>query len=557
MKNIDCFIIGFNEIDFHQYEEFVRRDGIDSGAYRHISLSFINYMGRKLNTADAFGFFSNNVFKPLNQKDNFSLAIAYLGSYLKKNNLTFDYINSFQDEKTYLENKLRNDNVLTVAITTTFYMSSIPIQEIISFIRKYNKKVKIIVGGPYILNQLKTYDSNTFNAIFQSIGADLYINSSQGEKSLVSLISNLKKGQSISTVPNLFYKDKDNYISTEVIPENNQLENNPINWSLFKDRITVNLAIRSSISCPFSCAFCSYPSSAGKYQFLSIKSIRNELDQIQAMKKTNRVFFIDDTFNVPVDRFKDVLRIIIDRKYTFKWYSYLRCQYVDDEMAFLLKQSNCIGVFLGIESGSNAILKNMNKKASAEEYLKGISILKKYDILTYASFIIGFPGETIETVKETQLFIAKSEVDFYRAYIWYCDTKTPIYKQKDLYNISGSGFKWSHSTLDSKTAYELRKDLYKQITKSVCMPDIRFDLDDIFHLLDLGIPLYNVKKFLQAFNDAVLEKEDNNPLSEISSHAFDNIRYSLNFLVGEKIKDLRNEGKSKVQSTLFNDDFAF
>ena len=49
--------------------------------------------------------------------------------------------------------------------------------------------------------------------------------------------------------------------------------------------------------------------------------------------------FIDDTFNVPPERFKDLLRMMINKKYVFKWHSYFRCQFADEEMVSLMKES--------------------------------------------------------------------------------------------------------------------------------------------------------------------------------------------------------------------------
>lgn len=100
-----------------------------------------------------------------------------------------------------------------------------------------------------------------------------------------------------------------------------------------------------------------------------------------------------------------------------------------------MKESGCEGVFLGIESGNNQILATMNKIASVEKYLEGIALLKEFDIVTYGSIIIGFPGETGETVQDTIGFIEDSGLDFYRAQLWYCEPITPIRKDRQKYQL--------------------------------------------------------------------------------------------------------------------------
>ncbi len=84
--------------------------------------------------------------------------------------------------------------------------------------------------------------------------------------------------------------------------------------------------------------------------------------------------FIDDTFNVPLPRFKDLGRLMIQEQYNFNWFSYFRCSNSDEEAFDLMAKSGCKGVFLGIESGSPSILKNMNKAATIERYAEGTKI---------------------------------------------------------------------------------------------------------------------------------------------------------------------------------------
>lgn len=93
----------------------------------------------------------------------------------------------------------------TVAITTTLYTSSAPILEIISFIRTYNDRCKIVVGGPFIYSQIK-FDWRTQKRLFQYIGADFYVISHEGEQTLANLIQALKANASMDQVDNLVYQ---------------------------------------------------------------------------------------------------------------------------------------------------------------------------------------------------------------------------------------------------------------------------------------------------------------------------------------------------------------
>jgi radical SAM superfamily enzyme YgiQ (UPF0313 family) len=109
---------------------------------------------------------------------------------------------------------------------------------------------------------------------------------------------------------------------------------------------------------------------------------------------------VDDTFNVPRSRFKDLLRMLIKNDFGFRWSSYFKCQYVDREIMELMKESGCEFVFLGIESGSQTILDNMRKESDVGTYRRCIEIFHELGIMTMCSVIVGFPGETRATFEE-------------------------------------------------------------------------------------------------------------------------------------------------------------
>jgi radical SAM PhpK family P-methyltransferase len=279
-----------------------------------------------------------------------------------------------------------------------------------------------------------------------------------------------------------------------------------VNWDLFSDRVGEFVPVRTAISCPFRCAFCGFPEHAGQHQTADIEAVENELNRLARIKPVKSVNIIDDTFNIPPRRFKEILRLMVKNKYPFKWNSHFRCQFVDRETVQLMKESGCEGVFLGIESGSNRILKNMNKATTVEKYLAGIKLLEEYGILTFGSFIVGFPGETEETVQDTIQFIEESGLDFFRAQLWYCEPVTPIWRKREEYKISGSNFQWTHNTMDSQKACDLIEEIFLAIKNPIWVPQYNFECDGLFKLIHRGFTLEEVKHFLINFNNAVKER---------------------------------------------------
>ena len=533
-KTIDCLFIGHNEIPFRQYVRSVKTMGKHSGAYRDLNLNFITYNNKPYTVAEIFNLFncsencspnSSNAYKPLRAGAVFSAGIAYLGTYLNRRGYTFDYVSSFQDEKDELAQKLAGEDIRTIAIITTFYVSAFPILEIMEFIKKYNQTAKIIIGGPFIFTKYRSLDTAELEYLFKvTIGSDIYVISSQGEATLVKIIHSLKNNLPLDQVSNIYFKAGDIYKSTPVQGENNKLSANMVDWSLFQNRVGELINVRTSISCPFTCAFCGFPERAGEYQTVEVEKIEEELNVLKKIRTVKTLTFIDDTFNIPRERFKKILRMMIKNKYRFKWHSNFRCQYADREMIELMRESGCEGVFLGIESGNNQILKNMNKAASVEKYIEGIGLLKEFQIFTMGSFIIGFPGETDETARDTLNFIKESKIDFFQAQQWYCEPITPIYRQSHKYDIKGASFEWSHSTMDSVKAAEWVEEIFSNVEESIWIPQYNFSFNIVWHLLLRGMSPEKVKRFLRSFRNGIKEKLINPSQREISFEVINRLK---------------------------------
>jgi len=512
-KQIDCVVIGYNETPFAEYEALLRGYGADSEAYRDLRFSFVNINDQNMNYIGLL----NHVLKlanggerkgedELKSCDIPNLAAVYLTHYLRMRGYEASYINLFQFEKDALAEYLESDP-LCVAITTTFYLLNLPVNEMVGFIRERNPQTKIVVGGPLIANHLRNYDEEELTVALEDIGADIYVNESQGERTLTLIINALKNGGDLSKVPNIIYRQDGKLKGTPKLPEINSLDENFINWQTFAgEQLGQTVQTRTARSCAFSCSFCNYPERAGKLTLASLETVEKELDSLKRLGYIKNLVFIDDTFNVPLPRFKELCRLMIEKDYQFNWFSYFRCSNSDEEAIDLLARSGCKGVFLGIESGSPTILKNMNKAATVEKYQRGMELLRQYGVLTFASFIMGFPGETEETFRESVDFIKTTKPDYYRAQLWYCEPGTPVERQREKYGIEGEGFVWSHATMESMEAMDHIDRAFLEIKESTWLPQWSFDFWTIPYLLGKGYSLEQFKK-LMAWSHRLLALE--------------------------------------------------
>jgi hypothetical protein len=181
--------------------------------------------------------------------------------------------------------------------------------------------------------------------------------------------------------------------------------------------------------------------------------------------------------------------------FNFRWVSFLRCSNVDEEALDLMKDSGCIGVLLGIESGDQRILQLMNKSAKVERYRWGISELNKRGIASFASLICGFPGETEESVNNTIAFIEESKPTFFNVQLYYHDTRAPIQKKAETFGIHGAGYSWSHNTMDWKGAAALAEYMFRSIENSIPLSLYGFSLWGISYLVSKGISMELITEF--------------------------------------------------------------
>jgi radical SAM superfamily enzyme YgiQ (UPF0313 family) len=164
-----------------------------------------------------------------------------------------------------------------------------------------------------------------------------------------------------------------------------------------------------------------------------------------------------------------------------------------------MKASGCQGSYLGVESGSDDILKKMKKGSISNFYRDGIKWLKDAGITSVGSFIMGFPGETAETVEVTRDFIETSGIDYYYIQPFYYLHHTPIFKRAKDYDLTGEGLFWSHSTMNWKQAGEHVNRLFLDIKNSTFInPD--YTLWEIAYLQLKGLSLEEIKQYRKEIN---------------------------------------------------------
>ena len=184
------------------------------------------------------------------------------------------------------------------------------------------------------------------------------------------------------------------------------------NWEYnytFGGRLVSTAAILSSRGCKYRCTFCHNSKCYRPVRFRDIPNVIAEIEMIKSMG-VNHFVFLDETFSLDRDRTIALSREM--KKHNMLWKCLTRADCVDKEVLSEMVDAGCVGVSIGVESGNTEILKNMKKMVTKEQIIAAFDVLSKFEKLEIrASFIVGHPYETEETVEETIRFACSLPAD--------------------------------------------------------------------------------------------------------------------------------------------------
>jgi anaerobic magnesium-protoporphyrin IX monomethyl ester cyclase len=177
-------------------------------------------------------------------------------------------------------------------------------------------------------------------------------------------------------------------------------------------RATLSTCIMASRGCPSRCTFCNTPIFWGtKVRLGKPEYIISELGRLHDNWGVREVTFQDDTFNASVKWATEILERIIatglNSKMMFKLTCRVNEKLVTQELLDLAKRAGVWNIFYGVESGSQMMLDRMKKGITVPEIKRAFDMTHKTGITTIASFIVGLPGETWNTIWETRKLISE------------------------------------------------------------------------------------------------------------------------------------------------------
>jgi anaerobic magnesium-protoporphyrin IX monomethyl ester cyclase len=440
-------------------------------------------------------------FRPLNDRSIFRfppLGLGYIAAYLKQYNISVDLADcTFLNREEALE-KVRSSDPTIVGIYSMFTMKDKAIQ--MAKLLRENCKL-LVAGGP-----LPTLNSAVFLHDF-----DVVVNG-EGEETMLELAREVEKGADLSRVRGITFKEKDKLKSTPSRKVIQSLDNIPFPArELFDHQAYKNYYAKefgytatsmiTSRGCPFNCDFCSRPIFGNELRIRSAANIVDEIERVQALGY-ERVWFADDCFTLNRRRLIGICKEIVHRRIRIEWECLSRVDTIDREMTERMKQAGCVRVFFGMESGNDSVLTLMKKRATTKQAKEAVYTTKKSGVQVGAFFIVGYPGETNETILDTVRFASSLPLDYLSFTLPYPIPGTPLYdrvkdqmitsdrkeptrlrltEHKLLYRSSFSEVKLKFAIMKATVQFILRKCLGKRVYRLIGTPfesltDIMFKL---------------------------------------------------------------------------------
>ncbi|MEW5818836.1 MAG: radical SAM protein [Cyanobacteriota bacterium] len=230
------------------------------------------------------------------------------------------------------------------------------------------------------------------------------------------LLSALKDPNSnFKNIKGIGYKSNSNIIINEPYPFIENLDELPIpdRSLLIKNIDYYNPVVKrmpyttmfTSRGCPGRCTYCTSPPFYGTtYRARSSESVMEELELI-SKEGYKEIFLRDEMFTTDKNRVIQICEGIITKKLDLTWIASTRVGAIDEEMVKLMKKAGCHMLRFGVESGVQEILNNVKKGIKVEQTINDFNLTRKHKIDTHAHCMLGMPGETEETIKQSLKFV--------------------------------------------------------------------------------------------------------------------------------------------------------
>ncbi len=272
-------------------------------------------------------------------------------------------------------------------------------------IRQFHPHAHIIVGGPHatpfavpLLERCSAIDTVTLG---------------ESEATFLELLKRLDAAEDPGGIPGSAYRRGGEVLLAESRPALRKLDELTSPQHYFPTHI-----LMTSRGCPWQCTFCGAETTWGRgFRGHSVNYVVDAIEEALAKLPVKMIQIKDDTFTANKKRAMAICEEIRKRGIRFLWSCDTRVDVLDEELLLSMRRAGCQRLSLGVESGSDEILKNIDKKITAEEIVDATNMAKAVGIQVRFFMMLGNRGETQETFNDTLRFL---DVALPHQYVFSC-----------------------------------------------------------------------------------------------------------------------------------------
>lgn len=308
-----------------------------------------------------------------------------------------------------------------------FTMNRVEASRTIRLARELRPQTKIIVGG--------VHASIFYRQLLENLPID-YIVVGEGEETIIELLAALRGGKGVDTIRGIAYLRDGAVVTTPSRPLLADLDTLPFpRHELFITPERSMACILTSRGCPFKCSFCClYTISKRKYRVRSVENVVAEVEYILAnFPNITTIQVSDDTFTLNQQRAIDFCKEIVRRNIRINFTCSARVKPASKELFDWMERAGFISIGFGLETGSERLMKSIHKNVTQDDVVRAFEMLKDSKMSITTFLMVGFPGETFETVEETVRFVKRLQrIKYYEfqgvARLW-------VYPNTEVYDI--------------------------------------------------------------------------------------------------------------------------
>jgi anaerobic magnesium-protoporphyrin IX monomethyl ester cyclase len=358
------------------------------------------------------------------------LGLAYLGAVAEKAGHEVTVIDCQGEKLNYDSFRQRiakvPSDVVGVTSTTLLYNSA---KTILESAKEVHPNSISMIGGSHV----SFWDENALN---ESPSIDIVVRR-EGELTFLELLQRIESKKNFAGVLGTTFRATDGKIvRSEDRPFLHDLDSLPspayhlLPLDSYHRMGKTIFPIVTSRGCVQWCDFCSTVRMFGRgYRVRNPKKVVDDMEMLHNKYGQSQFTFYDDAFTVNRQHTLEMCADIKARKLDVTWDCETRVDAVDKDLLTAMHDAGCITIWFGVESGSEKILDQMHKKIKPEEVRLAFKTAQKVGLMTIASAVIGFPGETEETAWETINFINFLNPDDIGFYVATPYPGTPMYEQ--------------------------------------------------------------------------------------------------------------------------------